>query len=83
MSADYVTTASRLAQNIANAWKIAGDGALSDQGSRELIKQSVKATELILILAQNNNVSNACYKNKVLEQVHTDIEQENKRLLEG
>lgn len=82
MSVDYATTATRLAQIVANVWKLAGDEGLSLKGRQELIKGSIKATQLLLKLAENNNLSNSVFKNRVLKQVQIDLEQEKNRLLE-
>lgn len=83
MSVDYATTATRLAQIVANVWKLASDEGLSLKGRQELIKGSIKATQLLLKLAENHHVSDAGFKNRVLKQVQTDLEQEKNRLLEG
>ena len=82
MSIDYSTTATQLSQIVANAWKLAGDEGLSPKGKQVLIKASIKATQALLKLAKNHNVSNVGFKDSVLKQVQNDLEQEKNRLLE-
>ena len=82
MSKEYSLIATQLAQNIAGAWKLIGDKGLSPKGIKEIINASIKPTQALLKLAENHNVNNACFKNKVLKQVQTDLEQEKNRLLE-
>lgn len=83
MSVEYSTIATRLAQNIANAWKLAGDEGLSSQGMQELIKASIKPTEALLKLAENYNTVDVVLMKDALKQVQTELEQEqNSRLSE-
>ena len=82
MSKEYSLIATQLAQNIAGAWKIAGDEGLSYEGMKEIIKASIKPTQALLKLAENHNVSNVSFKDSILKQVQNDLEQEQNRLSE-
>ena len=81
MSKEYSLIATQLAQNIAGAWKLIGDKGLSPKGIKEIINASIKPTQALLKLAENHNVSNAYFKNRVLKQVQNDLEQEKNNIL--
>ena len=82
MSKEYSLIATQLAQNIVGAWKLIGHEGLSSKGVQEIINASIKPTQALLKLAENHNVKNISFKNNVLQQIKSDLEQEKNRLSE-
>lgn len=83
MPVEYSEIATQLAKNVASVWKLSNDEGLSEQGVKELIKASIKPTQALLKLAECYNVKNVGFKNNILQQIKSDLEQERQKLQKG